>query len=129
MPRAVDFHVHLPTTEFMQVTLGPYAQAAERYFRTEVKLKDIEQVAADYQEYDMVGVLLAWDAETATGLPPLGNDYIAEIVRRFPQQFIGFASVDPHKGKSAIREIERAVKELNLAGAKFLPFSIRVRMV
>jgi hypothetical protein len=29
MPRAVDMHVHLPTTEFMQVTLGPYAQAAE----------------------------------------------------------------------------------------------------
>ncbi len=36
MPRAIDFHVHLPTTEFMQVTLGPYAAAAERFFRTEV---------------------------------------------------------------------------------------------
>jgi len=23
MPRAIDFHVHLPMTEFMQVTLGP----------------------------------------------------------------------------------------------------------
>jgi hypothetical protein len=46
MPKAIDFHVHLPTTEFMQVTLGPYARAAERYFRTEVKLKDIEQSAA-----------------------------------------------------------------------------------
>src|SRR5438309_11873044 len=65
MPRAIDFHVHLPTTEFMQVTLGPYAAAAERFFRTEVKLKDIEQIAADYVELDMIGVLLAWDAETA----------------------------------------------------------------
>jgi len=105
----------------MQVTLGPYAKAAERYFRTEVKLKDIEQIAADYAELDMIGVLLAWDAETATGLPPLGNDYIAEIVKRYPQQFIGFASVDPHKGKVAINEMERAIKELGLAGAKFHP--------
>src|SRR5205085_4268438 len=121
MPRAIDFHVHLPTTEFMQVTLGPYATAAERFFRTEVKLKDIEQIAADYAELDMIGVLLAWDAETATGLPPLGNDYIAAIVQRYPQQFIGFASVDPHKGKAAIKEIERAVKDLGLAGAKFHP--------
>src|SRR5207249_3837515 len=121
MPRAIDFHVHLPTTEFMQVTLGPYAQAAERFFRTEVKLKDIEQIAADYAALDMIGVLLAWDAETATGLPPLGNDYIAEIVKRYPQQFIGFASVDPHKGKWAVKEIERAVKDLRLAGAKFHP--------
>ena len=39
MPRAIDFHAHLPTTAFLQVTLGPYAQAAERFFRTEVKLK------------------------------------------------------------------------------------------
>ena len=54
MPRAIDFHVHLPTTEFMQVTLGPYAKAAERFFRTEVKLKDIEQIAADYAELDRV---------------------------------------------------------------------------
>ena len=69
MPIAVDMHVHLPTTEFMQVTLGPYAQAAERYFRTEVTLKDIQQIADDYAELDMIGVLLAWDAETATGLP------------------------------------------------------------
>ena len=96
MPRAIDFHVHLPTTEFMQVTLGPYAKAAERFFRTEVKLKDIEQIAADYAELDMIGVLLAWDAETATGLPPLGNDYIAAIVQRYPQQFIGFAIIGAH---------------------------------
>src|SRR5579859_2896127 len=121
MPRAIDFHVHLPTTEFMQVTLGPYAQAAERFFRTEVKLKDIEQLAADYAEVDMIGVLLAWDAETATGLPPLGNDYVAEIVKRFPRQFIGFASVDPHKGKAAVKEMERAIQDLGLAGAKFHP--------
>src|SRR5437899_1103897 len=84
MPRAIDFHVHLPTTEFMQVTLGPYAKAAERFFRTEVKLKDIEQIAADYAELDVIGVLLAWDAETATGLPPLGNDSIAAIVQCYP---------------------------------------------
>lgn len=121
MPRAIDFHVHLPTTEFMQVTLGPYAKAAERYFRTEVKLKDIEQIAADYAQLDMIGVLLAWDAETATGLPPLGNDYVAAIVQRYPQQFIGFASVDPHKGKAAVKEMERAIKDLGLAGAKFHP--------
>src|SRR5258708_14890457 len=121
MPRAIDFHVHLPTTEFMQVTLGPYAKAAERFFRTEVKLKHIDQRAADYAELDMIGVLLAWDAETATGLPPLSNDSIAEIVRRYPRQFIGFASVDPHKGKVAVKEMERAIKDLGLAGTKFHP--------
>ncbi|HEU5369369.1 MAG TPA: amidohydrolase family protein [Ktedonobacterales bacterium] len=121
MPKAIDFHVHLPIAEFMDVALGPYRAAAERFFRSEVKLRDVEEIAAYYQAQDMVGVLLAWDAETATGQPPLRNDTVAEIVRRYPQQFIGFASVDPHKGKAAIIEAERAVKDLGLSGMKFHP--------
>lgn len=121
MPKAIDFHVHLPIAEFMDVALGPYRAATERFFRSEVKLKDIEEIAAYYQEQDMIGVLLAWDAETATGRPPLRNDTVAEIVRRYPKTFVGFASVDPHKGKAAIQEAERAVKELGLSGMKFHP--------
>ncbi|HEY7834299.1 MAG TPA: amidohydrolase family protein [Ktedonobacterales bacterium] len=121
MPRAIDFHVHLPITEFMDVAIGPFREAAERYFRSEVKLRDVEEIAAYYAEQDIVGVLLAWDAETATGRKPLRNETVAEIVRRFPDQFVGFASVDPLKGDWAIGEIERAVKELGLSGAKFHP--------
>ena len=121
MPRAIDFHVHLPISEFMDVAIGKYRAAVEQYFRREVKLRDIEEIAAYYAEQDMVGVLLAWDAETMTGQKPLRNDTVAEIVRRYPNQFIGFASVDPHKGDRAIVEMERAVRELGLSGAKFHP--------
>ncbi len=121
MPRAIDFHVHLPISEFMDVAIGQFREAAERYFRSEVKLRDIEEIADYYAEQDIVGVLLAWDAETATGRKPLRNDTVAEIVRRYPKQFVGFASVDPYKGERAIVEIERAVRELGLSGAKFHP--------
>jgi predicted TIM-barrel fold metal-dependent hydrolase len=121
MPRAIDFHVHLPIAEFMDVAIGPYRDAVARYFRSEVKLRDIEEIADYYAERDIVGVLLAWDAETATGQRPLRNDTVAEIVRRYPRQFVGFASVDPHKGDRALAEIERAVRELGLSGAKFHP--------
>lgn len=121
MPRAIDFHVHLPISEFMDVAIGQYREAVEHYFHSEVKLRDIAEIADAYQQQDMVGVLLAWDAETATGRKPLRNDTVAEIVQRYPQQFVGFASVDPHKGERAIAEIERAVNELHLSGAKFHP--------
>jgi uncharacterized protein len=121
MPRAIDFHVHLPIAEFMDVAIGPYRDAVARYFRSEVKLRDVEEIADYYAERDIVGVLLAWDAETATGQKPLRNDTVAEIVRRYPRQFVGFASVDPHKGDRALAEIERAVRELGLSGAKFHP--------
>jgi predicted TIM-barrel fold metal-dependent hydrolase len=121
MPRAIDFHVHLPIAEFMDVAIGPFRAAAERYFRSDVKLRDVEEIADYYAAQDIIGVLLAWDAETATGRKPLRNDTVAEIVRRYPNQFVGFASVDPHKGDAAIAEIERAVHDLGLSGAKFHP--------
>ncbi|HEV2460783.1 MAG TPA: amidohydrolase family protein, partial [Ktedonobacterales bacterium] len=101
--------------------IGKYREATEQYFRMEVKLRDVEEIAAYYAEQDMVGVLLAWDAETATGQKPLRNDTVAEIVRRYPNQFVGFASVDPHKGDRAIAEAERAVRDLGLSGMKFHP--------
>lgn len=121
MPRAIDFHVHLPIAEFMDVAIGKYRAATEQYFHIEVKLRDIEEIADYYAEQDIIGVLLAWDAETATGQKPLRNDTVAEIVNRYPGQFVGFASVDPHKGDQAIAEIERAVVDLGLSGAKFHP--------
>jgi predicted TIM-barrel fold metal-dependent hydrolase len=67
----------------------------------------------------MQAVLVAWDAETATGLPRLSNDYIAGLVSKYPDTFLGFASVDPWKGKVAVKELERAVRELGLKGVKF----------
>ncbi len=94
--RAIDFHVHSSTAEWLEGSIGPMLEATARYFRSEVRVRTAEEMAAEYAEWDLLGVLLAWDAETATGLPPLTNDRVAEICRSYPEQFVGFASVDPH---------------------------------
>ncbi len=119
--RAVDLHVHLPFQEWVEGSLGPYREPAERYFRSPIVLQTAEELAAAYEAIDCVGVLLGWDAETATRLPRLPNDLVAEIVRRFPGRFIGFAGIDPWKGASALRELRRARDDLGLVGYKFHP--------
>jgi predicted TIM-barrel fold metal-dependent hydrolase len=121
MASIIDMHVHLPTASFLDGAIKPYRAPAEQFFRISVPVRELEEMALLYEELDAIGVLLAWDAETATGLPRLGNDEVADIVKRYPGRFVGFASVDPWKGKWAIREIERAVTELGLIGAKFHP--------
>ncbi len=121
MPQAIDMHVHLPTASWLEVAVQPYHKPAEKFFRTSVPVREMDEVARLYEELDIVGVLLAWDAETATKLKPLSNDEVAEIVGRYPKQFIGFASVDPWKGERAVEEIERAITQLGLKGAKFHP--------
>ena len=40
-----------------------------------------------------------------------------------PDTFIGFGSVDPWMGKLAVKEVERAHKELGLKGIKFIPMT------
>jgi predicted TIM-barrel fold metal-dependent hydrolase len=42
-------------------------------------------------------------------------------VERYPKQFVGFGSVDPWKGRTAVQEAERCFTKLNLRGLKFHP--------
>src|SRR5437763_36333 len=119
--KAIDFHVHLSTVEWMVASLGPLREATERHFRTEVPIRTVDEMAEEFRADDVLGVLLAWDAESAMGLPPLTNDFVADCVHRHPDAFVGFASVDPWKGKAARDELRRAVTDLGLCGLKLHP--------
>jgi predicted TIM-barrel fold metal-dependent hydrolase len=118
--RAIDFHVHLPTPDWLDVSMKGYVEAAESYFRSKVARRTLEELARDYTEIDVVAVLLAWDAETATGRPRVPNELVAQACRDYPEAFIGFGSVDPHKGERAVGELER-ICELGLKGVKLHP--------
>lgn len=118
--RAIDVHAHPSTKEVMEVSLGKYNKAMAEYYKIKVPVKTEAEMAADFTGADVKGVLIAWDAESATGLPKTSNDYIAKVVKDYPDAFIGgLACVDPWKGVMAVQEIERAIKELGLLGVKF----------
>ena len=118
--QAIDFHVHLPTPDWLDVSMKGYVEAAESYFRSKVARKTLEEVAREYESMDIVAVLLAWDAETATGRPRVPNDLVADACREYPNTFIGFGSVDPLKGERAVGELDR-IAELGLKGVKLHP--------
>lgn len=44
------------------------------------------------------------------------NDHIAGIVKRYPQRFIGLGTIPMQEPKLAIRELERCMNELGMAG-------------
>ena len=72
-------------------------------------------VAAYYEERDIFGVLLAENWESTSGIPPISNDFIAGIVRNYPQRFIGFCSVDPWQGRKAVDRSGGARRSLAFA--------------
>src|SRR2546421_10049501 len=105
--KAIDFHVHLPTPEWLDVSMRGYVEAAEKYFRSKVARKSLEDLARDYEAMDILAVLLAWDAETATGRPRVPNELVAQACKDHPKAFTGFGSVDPLKGERAVAELQR----------------------
>lgn len=119
MPRAIDMHVHPPQEPGGRPS--PFAEAVRSYMRAGTPPRDADEMAQYYGERDIVGVLLASDWEAMTGDPPISNDYVARIVRKYPNQFIGFCSVNPWQGRKAIDEVRRSVEELGLRGVKFHP--------
>src|SRR6202030_2995399 len=99
-PRAIDFHVHLPTPDWLDGSMAGYVEAAEAYFRSPVQRASLDDLATRYRQLDVMAVLLAWDAETATGRPRVPNGTVGEACRAYPDVFTGFGSVDPHKGET-----------------------------
>jgi uncharacterized protein len=118
--RAIDFHVHLPTPEWLEGSMKGYVEAAEAYFRSKVVRRSLEDLAGDYEKLDVLAVLLAWDAETATGRPRVPNELVAQACRDHPKAFAGFGSVDPLKGERAIAELDN-ISSLGLKGVKLHP--------
>ena len=117
--RAIDMHVHVPREPGLP-EVGIEADL-RRYFRVASGPGDASEMGARFKELDLLGVIFSVDTETTTGERPDTNDYVAGIVKEHPDQFIGFASVDPWKGKAGVQELERSVKELGLRGLKLHP--------
>ncbi len=117
MPIAIDVHVHPPNPTGESLTSSKEAQ---EYFRTGPPPTSAQQVADYYASLDMMAVVFDIDSETATGRAPTPNDYFAGLMQQHPKQFIGFGSVDPWKGRAAVKEAKRCA-ELGLRGLKFMP--------
>src|SRR5262245_13799116 len=117
--RAIDVHIHVPEPSGDSGAEEQKQMAG--YFKATALPKSPEEMYEKYKSLDIFGVIFSVDSETRAGAHYVGNDYVAEVARKYSGQFIGFASVDPWKGAIAIRELERAVKELGLRGLKLHP--------
>jgi len=89
-------------------------QGITEYFRPEDLLDEMNQNQVD------MAVIAPADQYLAV-YNQEGNDYIAEMVRKYPHKFIGFGCVSPWYGEKAVDEVYR-IKSLGLKGIKMEPF-------
>jgi predicted TIM-barrel fold metal-dependent hydrolase len=119
---AIDVHVHVATGDRLRGEAADTAtQAAARaYFGAARAHVTADEVAEMYRGLRARAVIFDVDTEARTGRK-VSNDDIADAVKRHPDVLIGFATVDPWRANSAIREVRRAVEVLGLRGLKLHP--------
>ena len=101
---AIDFHVHLPTPDWLDGSMAGYVEAAEAYFRSPVQRGSLADLAERYRALNVRAVLLAWDAETATGRPRVPNETVAAALRHsgLPCEGVNMFLAD---GEAAFQEV------------------------
>lgn len=125
MARVTDWRVILNTEKGLNAMFGypepiPPGVGYSRVFGVKLEPGTVEELVAVLREAGARAVISALDNETVYGRR-IEPEYIAEIVQRYPEDFIGFAGADPHKGMAAVREMERAVKSYGFKGVDVQP--------
>ena len=88
--------------------------------------QSLEEVVADLNQHNVVtAVITGRDCETTYGAKS-NNDSVIEFVSKYPDKFIGFVGLDPHKGMKAIEELKVSVNELGLRGAAVDPYLAQI---
>ena len=122
--RALDIHTHAEEPcgchsddgyDDLQSTMAHYFGAPWQHPPT------IPQTAAHYREQNIAAVIFPVDAERETGYRRYSNDEVLEQVKDNSDVLIPFASIDPWKGKMAVREARRLIEECGVKGFKFHP--------
>jgi predicted TIM-barrel fold metal-dependent hydrolase len=117
----IDVHVHpiyfkpifsnLKINKFRSDQFGIYKQSAY----------DMDEVFMEMQVGQIdKAVLLPLDLTTSAGDMVVSNEEVHNLVRLYPNKFIGFASVDPHR-TDALEILDYTFKDLGLNGLKLNP--------
>ena len=88
---------------------------------SKMKAQTLEEIVNDLDSHNVTkAVITGRDCET-TYSSKSNNDSVVEFVNKFPNKFIGYAGIDPHKDMQAIEALKHAVNQLGLKGAAIDP--------
>jgi predicted TIM-barrel fold metal-dependent hydrolase len=115
--KIIDVWMQHPTLAFINHSMF---ESLRRWTKTE-KLTDelpVEfTIAAMDQAKVRKGLICAWWGPQG---PLISNDEVASVVKRFPDRFVGVASVNLFKPMEAIRELRRCIKDLGFKGLRIV---------
>lgn len=124
----IDVHSHLlpidyikeldrrqawPTKSFRQVQLSP----GEKLYNVEVRIKQMDRLGVDIQVLSLTGPgVLLLEPKVGITLAKMVNNRLAKIVEKYPERFVGLATLPLQDVEGTLDELDRAIKDLGLSG-------------
>jgi predicted TIM-barrel fold metal-dependent hydrolase len=120
--KVIDYSVMPPTEYFKNDISSEHLENYSRVYKGRSGFGDVEELIRLLDEAEVsCAVIKARDIETTHRIK-IPNEHIADLVKKYPNRFIGLAGVDPYKGHQAVEELDHAVKNLGLRGLNLWTF-------
>ena len=113
----IDVWMQHPTLKFVN---HPMFESLRRWTKTDKVTDEIPvefTIASMDEGHVQKGLICGWWGPQG---PLIANDEVASLVERFPNRFVGIASVNLFKPMDAVRELRRCVNELGFKGLRIV---------
>jgi aminocarboxymuconate-semialdehyde decarboxylase len=109
---------HKPCCARMLIDDKFFREIESNSWDPKVRMHECDHARVDVQVLSTVPVMFSYwaKAEDCWDLSKMLNDHIAEVVRDNPKRFIGLGTIPMQDTALAIKELERCINELGLAG-------------
>jgi aminocarboxymuconate-semialdehyde decarboxylase len=111
---------HSPCRARMMVDDDFFREVHSNCWDPVTRITDCDKTGVRIQALSTIPVMFSYWAKPADthDLSRILNDHLADVCRRFPDRFVGLATLPMQNPDLAIRELERCMNELNLAGVQ-----------
>ena len=111
---------HKPCCARMMMDDKFFREVEDNCWSAEARMKDCDHHHVDVQVLSTIPVLFAYwaKAQDALDVSMFLNDHIAGITHKYTDRFVGLGTIPLQSPDLAIKEMERCVKELGMAGVE-----------